>query len=46
MDSPISYGDVTTNTGILGDIQDDVAAIRRLLEEDEDGEENAPEDDA
>ena len=38
--------DVTTVMRLLADIQDDVRRIRRLLEEDEDGEEAASEDDA
>ena len=32
--------------GLAGDIQRDVREIRLLLEEEEDGEEEAPEDDA
>jgi len=36
---------VTTIMGILGDIQQDVRKIRVLLEEDDDGEEQASEDD-
>lgn len=45
MEPPIEHRDVTTTMGLLGDIQLDVAVIRRLLE-DEDGEEKeAPEND-
>ena len=44
MEPPIEHRDVTTIMALLGDIQRDVARIRRLLEED-DGEEEAPEDD-
>jgi hypothetical protein len=36
--------DLTTIMGTLGDLREDVRAIRRLLEED-DGEEEAPEAD-
>jgi hypothetical protein len=42
---PIDEGDVTTIMGTLGDIREDVNSINRLLEDD-DGEEEAPEDDA
>jgi hypothetical protein len=42
---PIEHGDVTTIMAMIGDIQADVRAIRKLLE-DENGEEEAPEDDA
>ena len=45
MDSPIDHRDVTTLMRLLGDIQSDVRRIRNLLE-DEDGEEEAPQDDA
>jgi hypothetical protein len=47
VESPIGHQDVTTIMRMLGDIQEDVRAIRDLLEED-DGEEEAeaPEDDA
>jgi hypothetical protein len=45
MDAPISHRDVTTTMALLGDIKEDVRAIRQLLE-DEDGEEEAPEADA
>jgi hypothetical protein len=37
--------DLTTIMGMLGDIREDVHAIKRLLEDD-DGEEEAPEDNA
>jgi C4-type Zn-finger protein len=43
--SPISHGDVTTTMGMLADIQQDVRIIRELLEDDDDGEQEAPEDD-
>jgi hypothetical protein len=39
---PIEHRDVTTIMALLGDIQYDVRAIRLILE-DEDGEEEAPE---
>ena len=45
MESPIEHRDVTTIMRLLGDIQIDVRRIRNVLEED-DGEEEAPEDDA
>jgi hypothetical protein len=45
MEPPIEHQDVTTIMSLLGDIQDDVRTIRILLEEG-DGEEEAPEDDA
>jgi phage host-nuclease inhibitor protein Gam len=45
VESPIEHRDVTTIMRLLGDIQADVRRIRNLLE-DEDGEEEAPEDDA
>ena len=45
MELPIDHRDVTTIMGLLGDIKDDVRAIRNLLE-DEDGEEELPEVDA
>ena len=41
---PISHGDVTTIMRLLDDIQQDVAAIRHRLVEDDDGQEE--EDDA
>jgi hypothetical protein len=43
---PIEHRDVTTIMGLLGDIQHDVARIRRLLEDEDGQEEEAPEDDA
>ena len=46
MEAPIGHGDVTTIMRLLGDIHHDVARIRRLLEEDDGEEEEAPEDDA
>ena len=46
VEPPISHGDVTPVMGLVADIQDDVRRIRRLLEEEEDGEEEAPENDA
>jgi hypothetical protein len=45
VEPPIEHRDVTTIMGLLGYIQDDVRAIRALLE-DEDGEEEASEADA
>jgi hypothetical protein len=45
IEQPIDDRDVTTIMALPGDIQTDVHAIRRLLEE-EDGEEEAPQDDA
>jgi hypothetical protein len=45
MEPPIEHRDVTTIMGLLGYIDENVRAIRALLEED-DGEEEAPEDDA
>jgi hypothetical protein len=42
---PISHRDVTTIMGLIVDIRDHVAEIRRLLEEDN-GEEEADEADA
>ena len=45
VEAPIEHRDVTTIMALLGDIQVDVQAIRKLME-DEDGEEEAPEDDA
>jgi hypothetical protein len=44
LETPIDHRDVTTTMGLLGDIQHDVAWIRRLLEDD-DGQEEAAEDD-
>ena len=46
MDPSFSHTDVTTTMRLLSEIQSDVARIRELLEEDEDGEEEASEDDA
>jgi hypothetical protein len=45
VNAPIDHRDVTTIMKLLADIHDEVRMIRRLLE-DEDGEEEAPEDDA
>ena len=45
MEPPIEHRDVTTIMGLLGDIDENVRAIRTLLE-DEDGEEESSEDDA
>jgi hypothetical protein len=45
VEPPIEHRDVTTIMGLLGDIDENVRAIRRLLE-DEDGEEESSEDDA
>jgi hypothetical protein len=45
MNAPIDHRDVTTIMGLIVDIRDDVAEIRRLLE-DENGEEEAAEADA
>jgi hypothetical protein len=44
MEPPISHRDVTV-MALLGDIKVDVRAIRGLLEEEDDGEEGAPESD-
>jgi hypothetical protein len=41
---PIEERDLTTIMAMIGDIRDDVHAIRKLLEDDENGEEEAPED--
>ena len=41
----MSHQDVTTIMGLIGDIQEDVEAIRWLLEDDDDGEAEAPETD-
>ena len=46
VDQPSEHRDVTTVMRLLADIQHEVRRIRRLLEEDEDGEEAASEDDA
>jgi hypothetical protein len=45
VDAPIEHRDVTTIMKLLGDIQHDVARIRRSLEEDDGEEEEASEDD-
>ena len=45
MNAPIDNRDVTTIIGLIVDIRDDVAEIRRLLEDDN-GEEEAAEADA
>jgi hypothetical protein len=39
---PFSHTDVTTTMRVLGDIADNVSAIRAILEDD-DGEEETPE---
>jgi hypothetical protein len=47
VEPPIGHQDVTTIMRLLGDIQEDVRAIRDLLEEEDgEGEEEAREDDA
>jgi hypothetical protein len=47
VEPPIEHRDVTTIMDLLGHIQEDVKAIRKLLEdEDDEEEEEAPEDDA
>jgi hypothetical protein len=43
---PFDFHDVTTVMAELGDIRDDVAAIRRLLEDEDGTEEEAPETDS
>jgi hypothetical protein len=45
VESPIDHRDVTTIMGLLGDLREDVRAIRLHLEEDN-GEEEEPEADA
>jgi hypothetical protein len=46
VEAHIGHQDVTTIMRLLGDIQNDVRAIRVILEEDDgDEEEEAPEDD-
>jgi hypothetical protein len=45
LEPPIDHRDVTTIMGLLGDIQHDVARIRRLLEDEDGQEEEAAEDD-
>jgi hypothetical protein len=42
---PISHRDVTTIMSVLGDIREDVNAIRRVLEEDDGEEEEDSEED-
>jgi hypothetical protein len=46
IEPPIEHRDVTTIIGLLGDIRYDVAAILRLLEDDDGQEEEADEADA
>lgn len=46
LEPPIEHRDVTTIMRLLGDIQNDVARIRWLLEDQDGQEEEAPEDDA
>ncbi len=46
IEPPISHRDVTTIMGVLGDIRQDVNAIRRVLEEDDGEEEEDSEEDA
>jgi hypothetical protein len=46
IEPPIEHRDVTTIMGLLGDIQADVRVIRKMLEDDDGEEEEAPEDDA
>jgi hypothetical protein len=41
VDAPIDHRDVTTIMAMLGNIEADGRAIRALLEEDDDGEEEA-----
>ncbi len=41
----LSHRDVTTIMELLGDIRDDIRALRRLLEEDDGEEEKDPEAD-
>ncbi|MGH3011038.1 MAG: hypothetical protein ACRDLZ_03260 [Gaiellaceae bacterium] len=45
MELPIDHREVTTIMGLLGDIQSDVHAILKLLEEDDGEEEETPQDD-
>ncbi|MCC6222550.1 MAG: hypothetical protein IT201_03555 [Thermoleophilia bacterium] len=45
MEPPIDHRDVTTIMALLGDIRDDVHAIRAQLEEDDGEEEEDPEAD-
>ena len=44
MEPPIDHRDVTTIMMLLGDIHDELRKIRRLLEDDDGEEEEAPED--
>ena len=46
IEPPFDHHDVTTIMGLLGDIREDVGIIRRLLEEEDDGEEEDPEADS
>jgi len=46
IEPPISHCDVTIIMGVLGDIRQDVNAIRRVLEEDDGEEEEDSEEDA
>jgi hypothetical protein len=46
MEPPISHSDVTTVMRLLSDIQADVSRIRRLMEDEDDGEAEASEDDS
>jgi hypothetical protein len=46
VEPPSGHQDVTTIMGLLGDIQSDVERIRRLLEDEDGDEEEAPADDA
>ena len=46
IEPPISHHDVMTIMGVLGDIRQDVNAIRRVLEEDDGEEEEDSEEDA
>ena len=45
MEPPIEHRDVTTIMGLLADIQQDVSAIRWLMEDSDGEEEEAPEAD-
>lgn len=46
MDAPIEHREVTTIMALLGDIHYEVREIRRLLEDENGEEEEAPEDHA
>ena len=46
LEAPIDHRDVTTIMMLLGDIHDELRKIRRLLEDDDGEEEEAPEDHA